>query len=307
MGIFDLYSKRQKRQRGEFPDVFTYDLIPEKLRIQIIHIIVDAVGRDRSGSRHASNIYKFIDKTLCREYGVFDLGDRTKLSTEDLIFNHFLKEKNTERVLDVVELFFKKIDTDVRDHFYAANTIKATSPDDAIQELNQRFKEHGVGYDYQSGEIVRVDSALIHENAVKPALAVLRAPLFKGANAEFMNAHEHYRHGRNKEAIAEALKSLESVLKAICDQRNWTYNTNDTAKRLIEICFQNGLIDLYLESHFTALRSTLESGVPTIRNRTAGHGQGTAPVNVPDYLVRYVMHLVASSILFLAEAHEEKK
>ena len=38
VGVFDIFSKRQKKLRGEVPDVYTYDSIPEPLRVQIIHI-----------------------------------------------------------------------------------------------------------------------------------------------------------------------------------------------------------------------------------------------------------------------------
>ncbi len=34
--ITDIYSKRQKRLRGEFPDVYQYEDIPNELRNQII-------------------------------------------------------------------------------------------------------------------------------------------------------------------------------------------------------------------------------------------------------------------------------
>lgn len=44
MKVFDLFSKRQKRIRGEMPDVYQYETIPSELRVQIIHIINDAFG-----------------------------------------------------------------------------------------------------------------------------------------------------------------------------------------------------------------------------------------------------------------------
>lgn len=38
MAVFDLFSKRRKRERGEGPDVYIYDQIPEPLKVQIVHI-----------------------------------------------------------------------------------------------------------------------------------------------------------------------------------------------------------------------------------------------------------------------------
>ena len=174
----------------------------------------------------------------------------------------------------------------------------------AITELNQRFREHAIGYQFASGEIVRVDFLLIHSSAVLPALQLLGQPIFHCANIEFLTAHEHYRHGRTKECLIECLKALESTIKIICTKRNWSFKPTDTAKPLIDIVFSNNLLPSHLQSHFSGLRSTLEGGVPTVRNKFAGHGQGPIEVNVPSYLASYVLHLTASNILLLAQADE---
>lgn len=115
-------------------------------------------------------------------------------------------------------------------------------------------------------------------------------------------AHRHYRKGYTKEAINECLKSLESVMKAICDKRGWKYGKDATARKLIEICLSNNLIPAYWQSHYAGLRNVLESGVPTARNQLSGHGQGSVPVVVPNHIVAYVLHMTASAIVFLAEA-----
>src|SRR3712207_8688399 len=39
------------------------------------------------------------------------------------------------------------------------------------------------------------------------------------------------------------------------------------------------------------LRNTLEAGVPTLRNKNSGHGQGFFVKQVPDYFVGYALHL----------------
>ena len=42
---FSIFSKRQKELRGETPDVYTYDVMPKPLKVQIIHIWNDIFGR----------------------------------------------------------------------------------------------------------------------------------------------------------------------------------------------------------------------------------------------------------------------
>ena len=56
---------------------------------------------------------------------------------------------------------------------------------------------------------------------VKPALNFLSQPFLKGAQHEFLRAHEHYRAGRSKEALNESLKAFESTLKSVCVKRKW--------------------------------------------------------------------------------------
>jgi hypothetical protein len=127
---------------------------------------------------------------------------------------------------------------------------------------------------------------------------------YAGAQQEFLKAHEHYRKGNAKEALSECLKAFESVMKAICDKRGWQYGSSATPRPLIQACFTNGLIPPFWESHYSSLRSLLESGVPTGRNKLSGHGQGTTPTTVPDHLVAYMLHMTASAIVFLAEAEK---
>jgi len=69
--IFDLFSKRQKRLRGDVPDIYTYDDIPNTLRVQIIHIWYDVLGTNEnyySYNEKVKSAYKIIVDTLCRSY-----------------------------------------------------------------------------------------------------------------------------------------------------------------------------------------------------------------------------------------------
>ena len=309
VGVFDIFSKRQKKLRGEVPDVYTYDSIPDPLKVQIIHIWNDTLGSQRdyedphAGTREA---YQSVVETLCREYGVFDLLGKEMYPRNYLseLGAFLLVEQDPEKALDAIELSFRVINGYARTWNYHQRSDASERADDAIAELNARFQEHGIGYGFEGGEIIRIDSQLLHVEAVKPALVLLGAPEYAGAQAEFLTAHEHYRHGRDKEALTECLKAIESVMKAICAKRNWVHDPNATARSLIQVLFDKGLVPEFWSSHFSGLRSTLEAGVPTARNRLGGHGQGTQVVQVPKHLVAYVLHMTASAIVFLAEAEK---
>lgn len=307
MAVYDLFSKRQKRLRGEFPDVYQYDNIPRPLRVQIAHIMRDAMGDPNSHSQHTLDIFEPIHDILCREYGQCSLSDENSflsINYYDDVIDFLLESNDVDQVLDVVELSFRAIEKHCRIVEFIHHTQPKITPDEAIEELNIRFREHGVGYQYESGEIIRVDSQIIHSEAVKPVLHLLSDPRFKGANEEFLQAHEHYRHGRYKECLNDCLKAFESTMKTICEQQGWSYQPTDTAKKLITVCFQNDLIPTYLQNQVTSLRSNLESGVPTVRNKLGGHGQGSQPCIVPQYFAAYQLHMTASTILFLIEAEK---
>jgi len=304
MPVFDLFSKRQKRLRGEMPDVFTYTEIPRELRIQVIHIWKDAIGEPWDYNQPALNLYRGICDILRREYGTLTLvGTYVGRPFEEL--GQFLVEcEDHERVLDVIELSFRMIDEITRDFDYRHHVSPRIEPDDAINELNARFLEHGVGYQYESGVLIRKDSEVLHSEVVRPTLQLLSDKRYSGANEEFLKAHEHYRHRRYKECLNECLKAFESTMKSICDIRGWSYGKNDTAKKLIDVCLSNGLIPLFHAAQLGALRALLESGVPTVRNKLSGHGQGPQPVTVPRYYASYLLHLTAATIKFLIEAED---
>ena len=307
MPILNIYSKRQKKKRGETPDVFQYDLLPPEFRVQVVHILRDGLGMPYHSNftgynSSVNDAYKSIHDSLCREYGLFTLVENPDGNFASSVFN-FLLNADLEEALDLIELSFQAI-TQLEDNYaYRNNAGIIATAKSSIKELNIRFLEHGIGYQFESGQIIRVDSKLAHAEIIKPALQVLLSDkIYAGANEEFLKAHEHYRHGRYKECLSDCLRSFESVIKAICKKQKWQYDELDTAKKLLDICFQNNLIPDYLQQHFSSMRSGLESGIPTMRNRLAGHGQGAEQVTVPSYLAQYLLNLTATSILMLAES-----
>ena len=294
---YDIFSKRGKKP----PDVYSYDDVPETLRVQVLH----SVDRAIRSFTLPPGVYEDAADILREEYGVFRLVQYPRKNLDE-VREFFLNESDVERVLDVVEVLLRllldKSSNDPSDYFVDLDQIISN----AIVEVNQRFKEHGVGYEFLNGRIIRKDSEYIHTEVVKPALLILHRKEFQGASEEFLEAHKYYRQKDNKAAINECLKSFESVMKSICDKRNWTYPKNPTANILIEVCFKNNLISSHWQSQFSALSALLKSGVPTGRNRLSGHGQGQTPQPVPDHIVKFLMHQTASLIVFLGDAESNR-
>ena len=293
------------------PVIYHYDRLPEPFRVQVALILRDSVGNVELGDYQAivrrgaiERRWTSIHDMLTRELGVFRLSQGTTI--QEVCINYLLHEQDVDAVLSFIEFSFRLVDRYMRLLHDRKEVSGLIHPDEAIRELNWRFREHQIGYQYREGLIIEMTSEYMHSEAIEPALSLLRELDFQGASQEFLEAHRHYRQRNTKEAIRLALNSFESTMKTICDKRKWEYSQGASAKALIDIMFENELIPSELYSHFGGLRSVLADGVSTIRNRKGGHGQGSHVVEVPDYLASYVLNLTASNIVLLVEAHKHK-
>jgi len=327
MFISELFSKRKrKRERAGQPAIYQYNEIPKKFRNQVRHIWEDAIGTDPGGigGRATARVWQEAYDSVSPELGWLALGTGDNPMDKCL---QLLSKGNTEQVLDIIEASFQCIerhfggykgrsedmeeDTDpsrpaspyagvVRGMGITEEDMRRPlSPDRAIEELNQRFLENDLGYQYRNGRIIRIDSEYTHSEIVRPALQLLNEPEFKPAMDEFLKGHEDYRRGRYEDAINEALKAFESTMKIICENRGWKVAPNATALKLIKTCLAHHLIPAALERHFTSL----QSGLLAIRNAYSAHGDGVETVEVPDYLAQYTLNLAASNIVLLINAY----
>ncbi len=314
---FKLLSKR-RRESKETPDVYQYDVLPRPFREQVMHILIDSLGgyQDRRSSYlsapSANGRWETLFLRYARELGTFQLGNVPHANPFQQCYM-YLHDAATKEALDFIDWAFHYIDQDLRqDPEYIVHVpgrgYQIVKLDTAIEELNERFQEHQIGYQFQHGQLIKQTDHYIHEEVVLPALTLLSDPQFRGAQDEFRSAHRHYRERRYKEAVADALKAFESTMKSILDERKWAYEKEkDTASKLIQILFQRELLPAMLQNQFTQLRGLLESGLPTVRNKTSGHGQGTEPMTLPKYVAEYALHMAAANIVFLVHAYEKYK
>jgi hypothetical protein len=197
----ETYTERKRRlENGDVPDVYTYDVIPQALRQQILHVLRDGfslIDRDVRKER-----WYVLENQIARSEGRRDLGGLAP----ELSCEMWLLGCTTDQVLSMVEI--------------ACNLILGDGGDEQIDEINQYFRKHGVGYRFEGSQIIRTDSQFVHSEVVKPAIDYLTSDAaFDAANKDFMLAHEHYRDGRNKDAVVAANRAFESTLKAICKKK----------------------------------------------------------------------------------------
>jgi Domain of unknown function (DUF7014)/AbiJ N-terminal domain 4 len=324
MPVFDIYSRRKRRAEQGEPDVYQYHQVPSELRIQVRHILDAALGsytpnyatdEMQSHNKFLWSLHvQLLKETARRRLWVDQAVVRRRVSPAndpkaDIIDAVQYGLSSVENWLDVVELCFWAIQNGLATLSDRERTMRGIEQhaDDAIKELNIRFRHAGFGYQFEGGQIVRVDSQLLHSEVVKPALALLTDPRFEGAQQEFLSAHAHHRAGEHEDAIVDANRAFESTLKAICDIMKWECSKGARASDLVKIIRSKGLLPDYLDQSFDQLIATLQSGLPKVRNEAGGHGQGTIPRVTPSYIAGYALHLAAANIVLLVEALKATK
>lgn len=300
MAVTDLFSKRQKRLRGNGPDVYVYDKLPMPLRIQILYMLDELIGDEQEFYKSFSvcnQIVHYVVKILRLEYGEHYIATAHENDDYHELLYFLREEEDIDKVMDAIELVINQ----AREYPGCDEQCR-----EFISDLNIRFREHGVGYELIDGEIIRVDSRFHHAVVVKPAIQFLNRPGFEGAQQEFILAYEHYRHGRHKEALNEALKTFESTMRAICSARGWSCASSSGSRKLIVVLQSNELFPAYYESHLSALVNLME-GLATLRNNESAHGQGAEVRTVRDDVVGYALHMTASAVVMLAGLHAKKE
>ena len=318
MPIVELY---ENPYEGEV-DIYRYDYLPKPLRVQVFLLMQD-FHNWRLGT---NDINGYIVDVLCREYGALNLEeldiysvDENEQSTNTLALweltdlgyrtpheelrSFFLCRKKIKHDLNAIKLAFDFM----REYAHTqripdiASSRKITL---AIEELNTRFKQHGVGYEFSNNNFLRIDSQFVHGKIVKPALNLLTDPDYSRAQEEFMAAHSYHLDGDAMGALNECNKSLESVLKIICAKRKWQPDPSGGFGKLLEKVTEKGFIPKHWNTLFPALNNLL-AGVSKARNELSGHGRGSQEaVSIPPHVAAYAMHMTAAAILFLVEAEK---
>lgn len=305
MAIFEGFSKRKKAsQRSGQADVYSYDALPQKLKVQIVHIWKDALGENLRNYNCAER-WEFIEAQMSRELGVLqlrNLGDNFYKCVD-----WFLNSAETDQALDMIELTFR----------IAANTSKdnadwalreqhsiSVRAELAVEELNARFRENEVGYQFEDGQIIRVDDQFVHSEVIKPALSLLSAEPYNKAKDDFLTAHKHYREGHTKDCIVAANRAFESTLKAICKKHKWKFADGDSVGSLVTVVRTNGLFPQFLGKGLDAYVAMLKTGLPDVRNNAGGHGSSPAAPEVDNYFAAYALHMTAANILLLVTAEQ---
>lgn len=322
MPIVELHENPYK---GEV-DIYRYDYLPKPLRVQVF-LLMQNFTHYRLGS---TNINQYVVDVLCNEYGAFNLAELDIYSEgesekyPDALVNwprtdpfdfrdhheelksFFLCNKKIKHDLNAIKLAFDFMRKCTHTHrTRQAQTVTSREVSLAVKELNTRFKQHGIGYEFSNNSFLRIDSQFVHGEIVKPALNLLTDPDYSRAQEEFVAAHGYHLEGDATAALNECNKSLESVLKVICTKQKWQCSSSGGAGNLIDTVIKKGLVPQHWKTLFPTLTNLL-AGVSKARNQLSGHGRGNQEaVSIPPHVISYAMHMTAAATLFLVTAEKE--
>ena len=267
-------------------------------------------------------ILEMVREMLLEEYGMVRLSRRSDTTDLPLIndkrYRHlnavsdcekfFRFEKNVNCWLDFLELILHHLEREmfgedenlvpIEDFLNTKSKEDKTKRErfsEAISRLNDRFRQAGFGFQYESGQIIRMDHSFTHTEITVLSLRLLADKRFANASNEFHQAHKHYRAGNCRETVINASNAVESVLKIICKLNQWgdhdRKNLGDLIKTVIR---QHSLIPNYCQCGLQALSA--------IRNQDAAHGQGATSSSLTEPIAGYALHLAATNIVLLVNA-----
>lgn len=309
--VYEPFHIRQRNlERAGQPILFKYDDLPNEFRVQVYRILEQVIGdeKEHGGTTYVrvageqepfgpKTVWKLISHVMADELGYTTGKPQGKGDLFSILFQSRLPVSNVLTALEIAFRAVEKLPSNYQVQFDCAIDSQT-----AIGTTNRRFRQHDLGYAFESGIIVRVDSQYLHTQVVSPALQLLMTANFKGAQQRFLNAHEHFKQGENDDAILDAARAFESTMQHICDELNWEYPSGAQAKDLVRVVTDKGLFPSWHQNHMNSLRTLLQ-GLPTVRNKKASHAD-TEGHDAPDEMAAFALHLAGSNIVFMVESFE---
>ena len=167
-------------------------------------------------------------------------------------------------------------------------------------KVNGLFDLLNCPWRFTDGEFFKLDSDFVGARLVDEGHASLASHSFEGAAQEYAKARQDAASGEPKDAVLYAAKSFESVLKVL------TKLDHANADQLIKALINQGYVDDIPESVRASFGEQILKTLPSLRNRLAGHGQGSAVVQVPTAYAELALQLAAAFNNFLIAKHLEQ-
>lgn len=171
------------------------------------------------------------------------------------------------------------------------------------KELNTFFEIHNSPWRIANGTFFLVDSQYLRDEVVAKTQFLLKENSLNGPLEEFTQAVSYLTEDQTKEAIVNAHKSIESVMKSILGVETQEY----TFGRLLADVIKSGILPQYYEDFFKHFEQLAHGAVRSRNKSGTGHGQGPQPIEIPKSLAEFTVHLAGSINLFLIKCWLESQ
>lgn len=210
---------------------------------------------------------------------------------------HTLANVYTPHLFDLVELQYKELSDDAEN-----------GKDGFRDEINKVFREHSIPWLLVDGRLVKIDPKQFEQDLKLKALDRMEAlkdanPLYQGAYDELRKAIDFLGRGDYAEAVINAEKSYESVLKVILGSEFETEAANGLTMCLLD----TGKLALPEGLKPEAFQSNILMSLPIIRNKAAAHGSGTTGREISAPMANLAVNLACALDTYLIQETTDKE
>ena len=204
-----------------------------------------------------------------------------------------LAEAFTPYLFDVIELQYEELSSEEQIEFQT--------------EINNVFSGNDIPWLLHDGRMIKVDPQQFEQDLKQKILLQMQElakvePIFQSAYVELVKAIEFFQKGDYAEAISNAGKSYESVLKILLDF------DNENADKLTKKIVDRNYLNLPSSMSSAGFKGNVLMSLPYIRNNsTASHGAGRTQVEIPKSLANLAINLAASLDSYLIDTYVEQK
>lgn len=259
--------------------------LPLRLRGRIWRAFLKHNAEYENGWDHYDTLHD-VTEGIKDAHGSSDLEIINEKKKESVGLEKFISGAYPNLVLDAIELFYKH------------------TPHQTVfqEEINEIMIEEKSPWLLCDGYFFKLDSGFLNAQILKVANELLVENNYAGPLDEFTEARKDLTAGHYKDAIHNACKAFESVMKTI-EQK-----PHAKAGELIHglpADFHHGLPDKIIKEFGDKVLYAL----PFIRNEISGHGQGKSVVKdeVCKHMANLAVNLAGCFVVFLIQRHLELK
>lgn len=223
------------------------------------------------------------------DYRVVDLDMMRMGSGLDEV--HALANVHTPHLFDLIELQYEELSDDAEN---GKGGFRG--------EINKVLREQDIPWILVDGRLVKIDPKQFEQDLKLKTLGEMKelkdaCPLYQGAYDELRKAIDFLGRGDYAEAVINAEKSYESVLKVILGSESETEAANGLTKRLLEA----GKLSLPVGLKPEALQSSVLMSLPIIRNKAAAHGSGATGRETSGPMANLAVNLACALNTYLIQ------